>query len=209
MISFRPNTWDANIWNSIVEHNEYGIINDWPHNVIDIGGHIGSFSYFITTKKGAKKSIVIEPDPSNFKLLQTNLQPQIEQGKVIAFNVGIGSPNTALSLVQHIADNTGGISYTESSNGNIPTTTLDNLINLLDNSPILLKLDCEGCEYTALSQCSQLHRINAIVGEFHVRPDKNVSFLQDILSSQNFEFNYHYTGSEYIGLFGAHQKQSG
>jgi FkbM family methyltransferase len=206
MVSFRPNTWDANIWNSIVENNEYGISTDWPHNVIDIGGHIGSFSYFITRKKGAKKVIVIEPDPSNFKLLQENLEYQIQQGIVVAINAGIGSPNSTLSLVQHIPDNTGGISYSESENGTIKTFTLDDLIDTLDNSPILLKLDCEGCEYAALSQCSKLHRINAIVGEFHVRAEKDATYLQHILSSHNFEFRYHYTGYPNIGLFGAHQK---
>jgi FkbM family methyltransferase len=208
MPSFRPNTWDANIWNSIVESNEYSIIDNWPHNVIDIGGHIGSFSYFITAKKGAKKVIVLEPDPNNFHLLQQNLKPQIDNGVVIAFNAGIGSPNSTLSLVAPIADNTGGISYTESDSGTIRTFTLDNLIDLLvDDSPILLKLDCEGCEYTALEQCTKLSRINAIVGEFHVRGDKNHESLKNILVSHNFLFSSHFTGSNYIGLFGAHQEK--
>lgn len=207
MPSFRENTWDANIWNSIVENNEYSIHNPWPHNVIDIGGHIGSFSYFITTKKHAKKVIILEPDPNNFALLQQNLKEQIDSGTVVALNAGIGSPNSSLSLFAPIADNTGGIAYVESSNGNIRTFTLDNLIDLLDDSPILLKLDCEGCEYTALEQCSKLDRIHAIVGEFHVRGNHNNEYLKNILTSKNFIFNSHFTGSPYIGLFGAHQQK--
>jgi FkbM family methyltransferase len=202
---FRPNTWDAGIWNSVVEHNEYGIINNWPHNVIDIGGHIGSFSYFITVNKGAKKVITLEPDPDNFNILQYNLQEQIQQGFVVAFNAGIGHPNLSLSLFAPIHDNTGGMSYTESVFGSIPSFTLDSLIDLLDDSPILLKLDCEGCEYTALEQCTKLSRINAIVGEFHVRGEKGPHCLQNILINQNFIFNFHFKGSEHIGLFGAHQ----
>jgi FkbM family methyltransferase len=207
MILFRSNTWDQNIWNSIVESNEYGIINDWPHNVIDIGGHIGSFSYFISTKKQAKKVIVLEPDPENFSLLQHNLRKQIDNGIVIALNAGIGSPHSSLSLFAPIPDNTGGIAYTESPTGNIRTFTLDNLIDLLDNDPILLKLDCEGCEYTALEQCSKLHRINAIVGEFHVRENKGINNIKQILIDHNFAFDFHYTGSNNIGLFGAHQNK--
>ncbi len=207
MPSFRPNTWDENIWNSIVENNEYSIHNDWPHNVIDIGGHIGSFSYFISTKRQAKRVIVLEPDPENFSFLQQNLKEQIDNGIVIALNAGIGSPHSSLSLFAPIPGNTGGVAYTESPTGNIRTFTLDNLIDLLDNDPILLKLDCEGCEYAALEQCSKLHRINAIIGEFHVRGNKNNESLKNILVSQNFIFNSHFTGSDQIGLFGAHQEK--
>lgn len=204
MTTFRPNTWDENIWKSIVDHNEYGIVDNWPHNIIDIGGHIGSFTYFMLSKKHSKKSIVIEPDIENFNILLQNLQHYISDNKVIALNVGIGSPQTKLDSYQKIFDNTGGMSYVESPNGNIDSIPLDTVINMLDDSPILLKLDCEGCEYYALQSCSQLHRINAIIGEFHVRNSNNANTLRSLLASKNFNFSYHNT-SKYIGLFGAHQ----
>lgn len=204
MPTFRPNTWDENIWNSIVTGNEYSIHNNWPHNVIDIGGHIGSFSFFMLQHRGCKRSIVLEPDPGNFKLLQNNLKEFIDNNQATAINAGIGKPDHKLKLFQHVPDNTGGIAYVPSSEGQIDTVTLDSLIDMLDDSPILLKLDCEGCEYEAIRSCTKLHRINAIVGEFHVRLNQTEQTLRKILTSQGFLFNYHHT-SNHIGLFGAHQ----
>jgi FkbM family methyltransferase len=202
---FRSHTWDANIWNSIVHGNEYGIHNDWPSYIIDIGGHIGSFSYFMITQKNAKKSIIIEPDPDNFRVLKHNLDSLINEDKVHALNVGIGPKNTSLSLFAHVHQNTGGISYVASETGNIPTVSLDDLIDMVpQNEAILLKLDCEGCEYEALSSCLQLRRINAIVGEFHNRGTNNQLTIKSILEKNNFVFSYHNTSS-HIGLFGAHQ----
>lgn len=206
MPTFRPNTWDENIWNSIVIQNEYGIHNNWPGIVIDIGGHIGSFSYFMLQYKQAKKVIVIEPDPYNFKILTTNLQEFIDTNRVVAINAGIGKPNSQLKLFAPIHDNTGGISYVSAPNGDIQTITLDNLIDLADNESILLKVDCEGCEYEALRCCTKLQKIQAIVGEFHVRLDCGPETLRSLLESNNFAFRYHFTSSSNnIGLFGAHQ----
>lgn len=202
---FRPNTWDANIWNSIVNSNEYGIVNDWRGYVIDIGGHIGSFSYFMTTHKKTKKSIVIEPDPDNFRVLQHNLSSLINENKVYALNAGIGPKNTNLSLFARVDQNTGGISYVPSNVGLVPTIHLDDLIKMVpENEGILLKLDCEGCEYEALSTCTLLKRVNAIVGEFHHRGENNQFTIKKLLEDQNFIFSYHNTSSN-IGLFGAHQ----
>lgn len=204
---FRANTWDANIWNSIVHGNEYGIINNWNDYVIDIGGHIGSFSYFMTTHKNTKKSIVIEPDPDNFRVLQHNLGSLINENKVYALNAGIGPKNTNLSLFAHVHQNTGGISYVPSNVGIIPTVSLDDLILMVpENENILLKLDCEGCEYEALMTCTKLHRINAIIGEFHHRNDNNQFTIKQLLENNNFIFSYHNTSS-HIGLFGAHQSK--
>lgn len=204
---FRQNTWDASIWNSIVHSNEYGITNNWQSYVIDIGGHIGSFSYFITTQKNAKKVITIEPDPDNFRVLQHNLSDLIKQNKVHAINAGIGPSNTNLSLVASAGQNTGGISYTPSKDGKISTVSLDDLINMVpQNENILLKLDCEGCEYIALENCAQLNRIHCIVGEYHRRSNnKNQFTIKDILEKNNFVFAYH-ESSAHLGIFGAHQK---
>jgi FkbM family methyltransferase len=160
----------------------------------------------MATHKHAKKSIVIEPDPDNFTVLQHNLSSLIQENKVYAINAGIGPRNTNLSLFAHIADNTGGISYVSCDEGTIATICLDDLIQMVpDNEGILLKLDCEGCEYEALYKCSLLSRISCIVGEFHNRGDNNQFTIKQLLENHNFNFAYHNTSS-HIGLFGAHQK---
>lgn len=205
-IIFRSDTWDSNIWNAIVEQNEYGINGIWPHYVIDIGGHIGSFTYFMIERRQAIKSIVLEPDPSNLTILQHNLKPYVDDNRVNIINAGIGLPGHKLCMEHSAGQNTGGIAYVLSDHGTINTMLLDDIINIVNDNthPILLKLDCEGCEYEALESCSQLHKISCIVGEFHVRNTRNELTLKTLLESQNFAFAYHHTGPD-IGLFGAHK----
>lgn len=202
MTNFRKNTWDEIIWNDIVVHNEYSIHDPWPHNVIDIGAHIGSFSFKMLSLHGAKKVVSIEPNPDNYNLLIKNLEEFINQDKVIALNKGIGPPNSKINIPNELGTNTGGSFYSVSEHG-IETISLDDLIDLVDDgSPILLKLDCEGCEYEALSSCSKLSKINCIVGEFHITPTHNVDNIKEILKDYNF--GYH-NRSDHLGLFGAHK----
>lgn len=199
----RDHTWDINIWNDIVLNNEYAIHDPWPYNVIDIGGHIGSFSYKMLTQHNTNKIIVIEPNIDNYNLLIKNLEPFITDNRVIALNKGIGPSGTKISISGTLGVNTGGSFYTPSNEG-IDTLLLDDIINMIDNNlPILLKLDCEGCEYEALASCTQLERINCIVGEFHIIDNHhNVEIIQKIL--KNYVFDYHFR-SDHLGLFGAHK----
>lgn len=205
MPHFRTNTWDANIWNDIVDNNEYGVHNSWPYNVIDIGGHIGSFSFKMITKQDAKKVIVVEPNIDNYNLLIKNLEPYISNNIVIPFNLGIGPPNSKINIPNNsLGENTGGSFYSPCESG-IDTISLDDLIELCDNNlPILLKLDCEGCEYEALASCTKLDRINCIVGEFHNRSNQNIDTIKKMLIDQ-YHFSYHYR-SDALGLFGAHKR---
>jgi len=201
---FRDHTWDANIWNDIVHNNEYAVHDPWPYNLIDIGGHIGSFSFKMLSKHDTQKAIIIEPNPENYNLLIKNLEEYIVQNKAIALNLGIGPSNSKINISNNdLGVNTGGSFYAPCDNG-IDTISLDDLISLIDNDlPILLKLDCEGCEYEALKSCTKLDRINCIVGEFHNTKINNVLTIKDILS--NYVFDYHYR-SDSLGLFGAHKK---
>lgn len=96
MAHFRDNTWDANIWNDIVNNNEYGVRDPWPYNVIDIGGHIGSFSFKMLSQHNAQKVVVVEPNIENYNLLIKNLEEYLIQDKVIALNLGIGPPTLRL-----------------------------------------------------------------------------------------------------------------
>lgn len=203
MAHFRDNTWDANIWNDIVNNNEYSVHGPWPYNLIDIGGHIGSFSFKMLSQHNTQKVVVVEPNIENYNLLIKNLEEYLVQDKVIALNLGIGPPNSKINISNpNLGVNTGG-SFYEPSDSGVATTSLDDLISLIDNDlPILLKLDCEGCEYEALASCTKLDRINCVVGEFHNTEINNVLTVKDILS--DYSFDYHYR-SDNLGLFGAHR----
>jgi FkbM family methyltransferase len=194
--------------------NEYGIRQDgsdprcpWPGDVIDIGGHIGSFSYLAATAMRARKIVVVEPDPDNYALLQHNLGAQLATGQVVAMNLGIGPPGSQLrtdspSGTRH---NTGGIYYAPRDDGTVETTTLDALLELVQD-PILLKLDCEGCEYTALLQSANLQRVQYVIGEYHEGPEHQVEQLAACLESRGFSF-HHVRKTSSLGLFSGQRRE--
>lgn len=202
MAAFRIHTWDKNIWNAVCRDNKYNIQNKWPYNVIDIGAHIGAFTSFMVRNKKSKHVISVEPDPDNFRYLSGNVKDLVKLSKVTVINSGICKFHRPLKLLRPAKENTGGITYIPSDDGSIPSISLDEIIDMLDESPILLKLDCEGCEHEALRSCTKLHRIHTIVGEFHTWFGQNESTLCKLLTKNNFTFNCHSRDNPpFIGLF--------
>jgi FkbM family methyltransferase len=185
---FRAGSWDQNIWNSVYKNNGYGIKRGWAGSVIDVGGHTGSFTKFIL-EKGARKVWTIEPDPGNFELLSKNLANYVASNKVVLINKAIGPAGQKFGPLNDPGENTGGVAYGESESGTIDTITLDDIIDDIPG-PILMKIDCEGCEYFAITQIQKLARINAIVGEYHHRGEFNELTLRDHLVSNGFQFSH-------------------
>ena len=205
MTTFRPESWDANIWKSVVEGNEYGISGKWEGDVLDVGAHIGSFTYYAIEKLGARVVVAVEPDANNFALLTSNLQTYIGSGRVMPMNFAVSNAQRATLESEAIPiQNTGGVHYIPDENGEVACIRLDELLSFL-RPPVLLKIDCEGCEFEALQTAGNLDAITAIVGEYHCgRGDGNtLTLLRDLLVSRGFEFSN--KGDENIGLFGAHR----
>ena len=199
---FRAGTWDKSIWDSVYKKNEYGIKRRWSGMVIDLGAHTGAFTKFIL-EKGASKVFSVEPDPGNFEVLSKNMARYVEAGKVVLINKAIGPAGVEFGAMNDPGQNTGGVSYGPKEGGGVETITLDAIIDMT-SGPLLLKLDCEGCEYFALTQTEKIKRINAMVGEYHVRGELNELTLRDFLQSQGFAWS-HNVKTPALGHFGAHQ----
>lgn len=198
-VLFREGSQDRDIWHAVRVKNEYGLTGHWPGDVVDVGAHIGAFSTLAATI-GARRIIAIEPDPDNAYILRFNTRKLGD--KITVLEKAIGCKGRKHSLVEDTWPNTGGVSYSESESGTVEAISLDDAFALLEG-PILLKLDCEGCEYCALSTCD-LSKVTAVVGEFHESWGGQVSTLEKILTEAGFLFSFHYTGAG-IGLFGAHR----
>jgi len=198
---FRQGTWDSEIFRCVVEHNEYNIPSNLKNfKVIDIGGHIGSFSW-LAARNGAKEVFYCEPLRENFdigmKWINKNFVSQKNFSTVFAtFPMAIWKDCEKPLIIGKSSDvvNTGGASClgTQEEGENrliVPTFPFDEIIRLrllkrAQSEKVLLKLDCEGAEFPILFSSTELDSIDYICGEFH-----EPSFVPDEAKVEGFE-NY-------------------
>lgn len=157
---------DANIFLSVVGQNEYGLsanMTDWT--VLDVGAHIGSFSY-AAHRRGATLIHAYEPYPESADLLEINAK---RMTGVTAFREAVGKEASRGSfppLVQ--VANSGGWSVIPDVNGSAAIIGLGEMIRRMGRKIDLLKIDCEGGEWPAfIGVGDELKAVKRIVGEWH------------------------------------------
>jgi FkbM family methyltransferase len=173
---FRPGTIDEVVYRAIVERNEYRLPDQIPEQdlIIDIGAHIGSFSY-LCWLRGARNIVAFEADSANAAYAQANLantsvrlQPLAVWRSDLrdALLYHSGYPDMQPDGPDPVGVNTGGGHVMALSGTQTATIALDDVIG--DQQVSILKLDCEGSEYPILLTSSKLKQVKTIVGEYHV-----------------------------------------
>ena len=160
--------FDRIIVDEVVRDNTYQIKPDPRHKtILDVGGHIGTFSVFARSLNPSASIAVVEPHPDNLPYLRSNCVPHnitVLEG-AIAYRPGrlhsvieSGNPHA----------NTGG-SRMGGDGIEVPLLTIRDAVNRLGWSRInLLKLDCEGAEEQILTS-PDLDLVDEVVGEYHTR----------------------------------------
>lgn len=72
-VFLRPGTADQEIYHGVFISREYDIDLGAPLFIVDAGAHIGLSSVFFASKYPNATVIAIEPEPSNFEILLTNV----------------------------------------------------------------------------------------------------------------------------------------
>lgn len=168
---FRPNTWDQNIFDCVNKHNEYRLPNVFePTDVIvDIGSHIGSFSYACLTR-GAGKVYSYEAMPANYELTRDNLEQFGDKASVQHAAVWRSDKQVDILHFSESTDNKntgGGNVWSNDSKTSVPALSFDKILETIDKPIRLLKLDCEGSEFPILFTSQRLGQVQAICGEYH------------------------------------------
>ena len=176
----RPETNDFHIFEAVVWQNEYGLPERLSGDevVIDIGAHIGSFTY-AALMHGAARVYAFEAHPINYVVALKNLERFGERAVCREFAVwrsdSTGEKLFNDPLANYSKPNTGGFSVVYNDFGlAVQTIALDEI--LLEASeglsrPVhLLKIDCEGAEYPILFTSKYLAIVKEICGEYHEIP---------------------------------------
>jgi FkbM family methyltransferase len=127
--------------------------------VVDVGAHIGRYSLGAATN--AERVIAIEPDPTNFSLLERNLKLN-HFANVTALNIAASESEGDKVLFEQSGDNTGTSSleanwaaranlHDNRAEVKVHCRPLDDIIRLLKVNHIeWLKIDVEGHELSVL-----------------------------------------------------------
>jgi FkbM family methyltransferase len=163
--------------------------------VIDIGANVGYFSLSVLSKFPGARVIAFEPMPANFKLL-SQYQSENSTLNFTVINEAVSGEAGTLTLHYDAKDDFTTAASINSSGDQpdtelVRTTTLQNIISTYGISRIdLLKLDCEGSEYSILYQtpASSLQMIRAIAIETHQsdKPNENHESLIQFLNQNGF-----------------------
>ncbi len=185
---------DLVVVQDIAEQDSYRI-NELPMPrpvVVDVGAHIGCFSKRLHQRNPLARIFTVECCPENIPALQKNVG---SFAMVIQAALTYERDVALLNAVFPHCETTGGSTVVSRASieeqlaaGEVPdsshadprqywadlrplkTLTLENLLEDHGLERIdILKLDCEGSEFSILGKTSSLHRIGIIVGEYHGR----------------------------------------
>jgi FkbM family methyltransferase len=117
--------------------------------VIDVGANIADSAIYFAVK-GAKRVIALEPFLQNYEIAKKNILLNNLSDKIDILLAGCSSKSTHIIIDPDEKSN--GLSHiTPHSNGiMIPLFTLEDLVLRASSEQLVLKIDCEGCEYDSI-----------------------------------------------------------
>lgn len=159
-------------WNEIHTENCYALPADmYKWGFIDIGGHIGSATC-LAAKHGCEKIVTVEPNEISFALLQQNWEDfHVNGWRYYGAVVSDKCTDTKVKINSFDPAHRGATTTTwwAESQTEVDAIQLHTLIDFFDlrpSQPVMLKIDCEGAEFSILME-SNLQYIDRIVGEIH------------------------------------------
>jgi FkbM family methyltransferase len=170
-MNFRSNTNDEEIFRSVFTNNQYNIGNLKEEDVVvDIGSHAGFFA-LKAWDHGARNIYTYEPFEENFLALKKNT----ENTTIKTFHKAVRGNYKYRTMAVDIGENVktqeiknyGGLCMREGNT--VSVITLEDIVKSIDKPIRLLKIDCEGSEYSIIMESpdSAFDHIQSIVGELH------------------------------------------
>jgi FkbM family methyltransferase len=174
-LHIRKNTSDENAFWQVFVEKEYDIKIDFqPKLIIDGGANIGCAVLWFRKKFPEAQIIAIEPEESNFKILQKNTE-KLKNIKII--QAGIWNKNASLKIKNSGLGNW-GFETKESADNDKNSTAAITIDKILADSGYeeidILKLDIEGSEKEVFESGYEnwLGKTKVIIIELHERMRK-------------------------------------
>lgn len=152
----------------IFTHNIYSKLPVKDKVVIDVGGNIGDSALFFAAM-GAKEIVMLEPQPKFFEYASKNISYNNMSEKIQIINSALGGSSGTLKINYEQSGQKFQIPLDDNDGVSIQVITLDEILSKYNENDLILKMDCEGCEYDVICLSSDkiIKKFEAILIEFH------------------------------------------
>ena len=159
--------------------NDYFFLNPENSIVFDIGANIGDSSIYFVLNSAAKV-IALEPYTYSYNFAIKNIEINRMENRITLLNAGYGS-DCEIKVDQNKKTNAESTLIPSEYGKNIRLLSLKALIsNYGLSSELLLKMDCEGCEYILLNEQNEtLRKFKRIIVEYHYGHRNLIKKLQN------------------------------
>jgi FkbM family methyltransferase len=161
--------------------------------IIDLGANIGLASLYLAARYPSARILAVEPNPSSFDLLMTNLRRLIASGRCQTLKAAVWGSETILTGGSDSKDHfstfaTRRPKETERDYVEIPGVPIAKIIADSGFARVdLMKVDIEGAEVELFSgELSWLQRVRAIAIEFHDN-SREMSQFDGIMREYGFD----------------------
>jgi FkbM family methyltransferase len=164
---------------------------DWPHleTIVDVGAHVGAFTIWAGMKSPNASIVAIEPNPATFALLERNVAANGLSGRTQLINGAVGEVRGRAHLNVEKFSVASRMANVPGSGLLVDVWTLEDVLDQWVKRRIdLLKMDCEGCEYSSLlgSSDSLIRQARVIVCEYHSVDGQNPAEIASRLTALGF-----------------------
>jgi FkbM family methyltransferase len=156
---------------AIFVDNVYRYLPVKNKTVIDIGANIGDSAIYFALC-GATKIICLEPFAKNYNLAKKNITVNNFSSYVTLLLAGCSGSRGEITIDADYKSGNSGIVKDFKRGIKVPLLTLGDILNennLISDTSIVLKMDCEGCEYETILSTNEntLRKFSHIMIEYH------------------------------------------
>jgi FkbM family methyltransferase len=161
--------------------------------ILDLGANVGYSSAYFLSRYPKSPVVAVEPDPSNFAMLQRNLAPYESRATVIQAAAWSHDTKVSIRAEQYRGGGAWARQVEEKKAGDIAGVDIPSLLAQSGRRRIgLLKMDIEGAEVVIFrGKCAWLNQVDRIAIELHDDTvfGKATEAFYNAIRGQNFEIS--------------------
>jgi FkbM family methyltransferase len=174
----------------VFAYGEYDLPLEWPRlrTVLDVGAHVGAFAAWSSCHAPQAKVISVEPEPRNFRDLEGNVARNGLSDRVTCMNVAVGSERGVMELRVPSYRESGSMFATSGATVEVKVVSLEELLETANGTVDLLKLDCEGAEWSIVEELpvEVWRAVDRMVLECHAQAGRSIDDMVGLLEGRGF-----------------------